>query len=368
MIRIALFVLILLGIYFTLYLTFNLINSKKDLSQLNIPYISEKLALVKPKVKEVVTIDKIFLEKGKREATPTGKNIRTLIATGDIIPARSVNFGAYQRDNFKWPFLNTSDFLKQADITFINLETPIIKDCPLTQVGMIFCGDSRHVEGLLLSGVDVASLANNHAGNQGIKGVEETVELLKNNNIQITGTLKQNLSVIDVRGLKFGFLGFDDIDSNQPGISMLDEEKIANEIREAKKQVDVVVVAFHWGIEYVSQPNDRQKNIAHLTIDSGADLVIGNHPHWIQPVEIYKEKLITYAHGNFVFDQMWSQKTKEGVVGKYTFDGKDLIDVEFFPVEIIDYGQPYFLKGEKEEKILNEMKDESIKLRDSYLP
>jgi poly-gamma-glutamate synthesis protein (capsule biosynthesis protein) len=103
--------------------------------------------------------------------------------------------------------------------------------------------------------------------------------------------------------------------------------------------------------------------LGRFTIDSGADLVIGNHPHWIQPVEIYKGKLITYAHGNFVFDQEWSLKTKQGVIGKYTFYGKELADVEFFPVQIENYGQPYFLEEENAKVILDSMKAESEKLR-----
>ena len=57
--------------------------------------------------------------------------------------------------------------------------------------------------------------------------------------------------------------------------------------------------------------------IAHLGIDSGADLIIGNHPHWVQAVEVYKGKYITYAHGNYIFDQMWSYETRVGVIGKY---------------------------------------------------
>jgi poly-gamma-glutamate synthesis protein (capsule biosynthesis protein) len=125
----------------------------------------------------------------------------------------------------------------------------------------------------------------------------------------------------------------------------------------------VVIVQYHWGTEYITPPEERQKSLGRLTIDSGADLVIGNHPHWIKPIEFYKGKLITYGHGNFVFDQEWSQKTKEGVVGKYTFDGRDLVDVEYMPVEIINYGQPYFLEGSKKKQILDEMFFESAKLR-----
>ncbi|EKD67007.1 MAG: hypothetical protein ACD_48C00640G0003, partial [uncultured bacterium] len=95
-----------------------------------------------------------------------------------------------------------------------------------------------------------------------------------------------------------------------------------------------------WGEEYTATPSARQKELAHFIIDSGADLILGNHPHWIQPPEVYSGKYIMYAHGNTIFDQMWSEETKIGVIGKYTFSGMRLVDVEFIPTYIQDYGQP----------------------------
>lgn len=305
-----------------------------------------------------LTLDQIF--SSDHEIKNISKDsLITIIATGDIIPARSVNFQINQRNNPKWPLEKTAEFISSADLTFSNLETPLLKNCPLTNEGMIFCGSDKNVEGLLTGGVDVVSLANNHAGNHGTVGVVETADLLNNRGIDVTGTEYNNLVVKEIKGVKFAFLGFNDISKPQAGISNADEEKIKAEIALAKKQA-VVVVIYHWGVEYRDQPDERQKYLGRLTIDAGADLVIGNHPHWIQPIEIYQGKLITYAHGNFIFDQEWSQATKEGVVGKYTFYGKDLIDVEYFPVKIVDYGQPYFLEGEDRQRILDEMEKQSL--------
>lgn len=304
-----------------------------------------------------ISLDSIFDSQHQLRKDLNSDEIITLIATGDVIPARSVNYQAVIRNNFKWPFEKTANFLKTGDITFINLETPLTRNCPLTQEGMIFCGSDKHIEGILLSGVDVVSLANNHSANHGKVGVDETIELLNKNGIKTMGVNEP--AIVGVKGIKFGFLGFNDIEKNSV-VASAEKEKIKRDIDDLKSKVDVVIVTFHWGAEYRAQPDQSQIDLGHFTIDSGADLVIGNHPHWIQPVEIYKGKLITYAHGNFVFDQEWSQKTKEGLVGKYTFFKNNLIDVEYFPVEIIDYGQPYFLEGERKQKILNEMKNESL--------
>ncbi len=307
------------------------------------------------------TVEQIFNSDHSWTATISAERKRVMIATGDIIPARVVNIQAAKFNNFKWPYEKTADVLRDADITFINLETPLIKDCPFANDGFKFCGSDKNIEGLTFSGIDVISLANNHAGNYGVNGVQETVNLLNKNNILVTGI--DGPAIKEVRGLKFAFLGYNDITKPQPGISNAEEEKIKIEIAEARKQADVVIVTFHWGVEYRNQPDDRQKYLGHLAIDAGADLVIGNHPHWIQPVEIYKDKLITYAHGNFVFDQEWSLKTKQGVVGKYTFYDNQLVDVEFLPIKIMNYGQPYFIENLIEkQKIISEMLEESNKL------
>ncbi len=86
----------------------------------------------------------------------------TLIATGDAIPARLVNIDATRRGDFLWPFRPTADHVKNADVTFVNLETPLLAGCPARSGGLVFCGDPRFVDGLTLIGADVANLANNH--------------------------------------------------------------------------------------------------------------------------------------------------------------------------------------------------------------
>ena len=321
-----------------------------------------------------LSLEHIFAKDHSWTATLSAERKRVIVATGDVIPARAVNYETIKRNDFTWPFQKTADVVKDADITFINLETPLLHACPVTQQGMIFCGDAKHVEGLLLAGVDIASLANNHAGNYQEKGVEETVQLLQDTGIAVVGTATINPTVIDIRGMKFAFLGYDDITTPQPGVANVDEETIKKDIANAKTQADYVIVTYHWGVEYRDQPDDRQIYLGHFTIDAGADLVIGNHPHWIQPVEMYKpslpspdgerkNKLITYAHGNYIFDQMWSEETKKGVICRYTFYDNQLVDVEYLPLYIENYGQPHFLEDEQKQKVLEDMKNASYKLQ-----
>jgi poly-gamma-glutamate synthesis protein (capsule biosynthesis protein) len=225
-----------------------------------------------------------------------------------------------------------------------------------------FCGDARTVNGLTYMGADVVNLANNHLSNYGAQGITATDQLLHQHGMQTSGL--GPVAVINVRGLKFGFVGF-----NGVGVA-IDRTALKAGIARARQLADVVVVQFHWGKEYERQPKadpgvptpDDPVNIAHLSIDWGADIVIGNHPHWYQGVEVYHGKLITYAHGNFVFDQMWSEQTREGVIGTYTFLGTRLVAAKWVAVRSYDYGQPVFMNAKDNAIALTTMEAASDQL------
>lgn len=310
-----------------------------------------------------ITLEEIFDSEDTWTATLSAETVHTIMVTGDTIPARTVNFQTIQAGDFLWPYREVAEYTSDADLTYIDLETPLLRDCLLSNEGFKFCGDARHMQGLSLLGADVANIANNHIGNYGLEGVLETQGHLKDAGILYAGT--SEIVYKDIEGTKFAFLGYNDIES-QAGVNDADIDLIVAQIEEAAKNADVVVVQYHWGVEYVTEPSTRQTELAHMAVDHGADLVIGNHPHWIQPVEIYQGKVITYAHGNFVFDQMWSQKTREGVVGRYTFYGDKLIDVTFRPLVIEDFGRARWADSVDAARILEEMKIASYELSDKY--
>jgi poly-gamma-glutamate synthesis protein (capsule biosynthesis protein) len=118
---------------------------------------------------------------------------------------------------------------------------------------------------------------------------------------------------------------------------------------------DVVIPYFHWGAEYVSVPNQRQRSLAYAAIDAGADLVLGAHPHWVQETERYQGVPIFYSLGNFVFDQMWSTETRQGVIATFAFAGSRVTDVQFTPVVIEDYNRPRIAAGADHEAVLRRM-------------
>jgi poly-gamma-glutamate synthesis protein (capsule biosynthesis protein) len=263
-------------------------------------------------------------------------------------------------NDFTWPFQKTADVLRQADLTFINLETPLVADCEPKLGGMVFCGDLRNTQGLVYAGVDMVNLANNHMGNYGVSGVEQTISALRAAGLSVTGA--ENPTYMTMKGMKLAFLGYNEVDT-QVGITRADTEVVTEQIQAARKEADLVIVQFHWGAEYQYQPTTNQRRLAHLAVENGADLVLGNHPHWWQPPEIYKNKYIMYSHGNFVFDQMWSEETREGLVGRYTFTGRELTNVEYLPVKIEDYGQPRWLEGAEKQTVLDRLEIEKQKLQ-----
>lgn len=256
--------------------------------------------------------------------------VATILVTGDVLLARSVNARMVKDRNFRWPWEEVAEELRMADLTYVNLETPLVEGCPVRHDGMIFCGDPRAVEGLQFAGVDVVNFANNHAGNWGQDGVDQTLQLMKVAGIEVAGFTHP--IIVEKKGIKFAFLGYNDVE-RQVGIANYEQERMRQEITQARQQADVVIVQFHSGPEYRRQPHARQIELSHLAVDFDADLVIGNHPHWWQPAEFYKDKLIVYSHGNFIFDQMWSPETREGMVGKYSFQDGKLVKVEFQLVE-----------------------------------
>jgi poly-gamma-glutamate synthesis protein (capsule biosynthesis protein) len=101
-----------------------------------------------------------------------------------------------------------------------------------------------------------------------------------------------------------------------------------------------VIPYFHWGIEYTKDPTAEQQRIARAAIDAGADMVLGNHPHWTQGIETYKGRLLIYSFGNFIFDQDWSRPTMEGMLLHLYWRGTTLAGIRFVPVIDVDRCQP----------------------------
>jgi len=265
--------------------------------------------------------------------------LRLMVVTGDLIPARETGHLIRVRGDWTYPLAATKDILQSGDVTFVNLESPLLPSCPDVVTGFTFCADARFAAAMQGAGVDVVNVANNHSTNEGQSGLDQTVSVVQSHGMQVSGFSR--IAVVDVKGLRFAFVGMNLVGSK------LDPAQLQSLVSRARSQADVVVVQFHWGREYETYPfsaagiaPDDPKVVGRLAVDDGADIVIGNHPHCVQGSEVYKGHLITYAHGNFIFDQNWSTGTQEGVIGKYWFEGTHLAAVQYVPVRINADVQP----------------------------
>ncbi len=294
--------------------------------------------------------DSTFSTINPQSQKPPEKKTFTLITTGDIGLGRYVNYMIQNQNNPNYPFLNISDYLNTSDLVVTNLESSLISNCPIITAGFKFCTDSKNVEGLVKANIKAANLANNHTTNYGLEGLNETKELLKTNGIIGFGT-NNEIEYIDLNGYKIGLIGFVELGNNWNGLTNATDENVVNLTAKAKQNSDIVITAFHWGSEYTHIPSDNQKYLAKLAIDSGSDIVLGNHAHWIQPIEIYKDKYIIYAQGNTIFDQDWSLKTREGVLYKFEYKGGKfkLIDEKYTIID--NNSQPRFADETESKRI-----------------
>lgn len=247
------------------------------------------------------------------------------------------------------PFRKVASLLADADIAFVNLESPFSDRGPYREAGLIFHAPPETIAGLELAGVDVVSTANNHSRDCGSYGVAYTARWLQSHGIAPIGSgesaTQTHAGVVLVRhGVRFGFLGytFDQKNGNwrdiDDRIADLDIDAMRTDIDVIKRHCDVVIVSMHNGVEYAREPSRSQIEFAHAAVDAGAALVIGHHPHVIQRSEKYKDGRIYYSLGNFVFDQYQRIATQHGEMAEVTFLGPSLSTARVIPVRITPTG------------------------------
>lgn len=261
----------------------------------------------------------------------------TILTTGDVMLGRSVNSIGYRRHDFGWSLAEVNSSLAPFDYVIANLETPITNPCPVTDDGMLFCADASSSIALAASNIDLVTLANNHIYNHGTEGYAQTRQLLTAAGEDFVGA--GELFTFERANTTFGVIAYDDVSFP------IELPEWHSMIASAAAQVDALLVAVHFGVEYRYQPTDRQIELAHAAIDAGARLVIGNHSHWLGTVERYGDGAIIYSHGNFVFDQEWSSETKAGLAAAWTLKDGRVQKVSIYPIHITNYGLSHWAAG-----------------------
>ncbi|MFT5532686.1 MAG: poly-gamma-glutamate capsule biosynthesis protein CapA/YwtB (metallophosphatase superfamily) [Burkholderiaceae bacterium] len=214
------------------------------------------------------------------------------------------------------PFAPFAAILKSADIRIGNLEC-VVATKGTAQPGKpyTFRAHPRSLP-ILKRHFDAVALANNHSGDFGPLAFAQMLDLLERQGLPYFGGGRDLAQahvplIIERKGLRIAFLAYNEFfprsfeaDTDKPGIAWSEDEQVVLDIRLARSQyrADLVIPVMHWGWEHELRASERQRQLARLMIDAGADAIVGGHPHVIQDVEQYRGKPIIYSLGNFVFD------------------------------------------------------------------
>ncbi len=264
-------------------------------------------------------------------------------------------------------FKGVNSIFSSDDYTLINLEGALTNETKKANKEFRYKGPPEYCEILKKGGIEGVTLANNHTLDYLREGFDQTVETLKKANIDYT--YLENYFIKEIKGVKFGFLGYKAWSNENNSNQLL--VKHVKEMQE--KGVDFIIANYHWGDMYSYTPNAQQKNMAHFAVDNGVDLVIGHHPHVLQGMESYKGKTIVYSLGNFCYGGKMNPKDKDTIIFQ------QLISFDFLKGEIIATNfriisasissrtdinnfQPVLISGEEEERITKKYEELSNKI------
>lgn len=286
----------------------------------------------------------------------------TMTAIGDTLCHNTQYWDAYNSStkqyDFSYVYDDIKDYTSSADITIGSLETTFAGEDRGYSNYPVFNSPDNLATGLKDIGVDVISLAGNHALDYGYSGICRTIDVLDNVGISHLGTYKSaedqdKILIKDVKGVKIAFINYTygtngiPVPSDKPYcLNLIDKDLISKQIKQAKEQnVDMIVACMHWGTEYKTSANDEQKELADFLFNSGVDIILGNHPHVLEPMEkktitlddgSTKDVFVVYALGNFTADQR-AEITRDSAILNLDItkdsDGKILINkVSYVPI------------------------------------
>lgn len=286
------------------------------------------------------------------------------LGTTDTQRASSGGFDAVVRENgYAWPFSELSRVFGADDLTLVNFEGTLTDSTDKVEKKFNFKGPADYAQMLTQGSVEAVNLANNHFIDYGEQGEADTMAAL--DAYGIAHCAEGRTAIYEAQGIKIGLIGNTFAYKN----GKCDISGDVKALREAGCQI--VVASFHWGSEYKDYTRD-QRNIGMAAIDAGADVVVGHHPHIIQPIERYKDTYILYSLGNLVFGGNMNPDDRDTFIAQFTFtvheDGTvDAPAMRLYPMRLtsLDKGtdyRPVFAEGEESERIMKKILNRSINM------
>lgn len=286
----------------------------------------------------------------------------TLTSLGDTLCHNTQYWDAYNSKtdeyDFSYVYEDIKNYTLSSDITIGSLETTFAgKEKGYSNYPTFNTPDSL-ATALKDIGVDVVSLAGNHALDYGYSGLCRTIDVFDNIGLSHLGTYKtsedqEKILMKDVKGVKIAFINYTYGTNGIPlpsgkdfCVNLIDKDFIKKQINQAKEQnVDMIVACMHWGTEYRTTANSEQKDLANFLFENGVDVILGNHPHVLEPMEkktitlqdgTTKDVFVVYALGNFTADQR-DEITRDSAILNLTItknsNGKISIDkVNYIPI------------------------------------
>jgi poly-gamma-glutamate capsule biosynthesis protein CapA/YwtB (metallophosphatase superfamily) len=287
----------------------------------------------------------------------------SLVIAGDIMLGGRAR-GRIKERGVDYPFSAVQPILSGVPIVLANLEGPLALKAQKQSRAFSYRAKPKVAKYLRRAGINVVTLANNHLTDCGREGVLETLEALAVAGVTPLGAAATEGEahepvILESGGFLVGLLGYYwnrrcAATAKLPGGAMGQFEELEVDIRSLRKQVDRLVVTFHWGRPYKLDPSPRARAKAHFAIDCGADAVVGHHPHIIQAFEVYRRCPIFYSIGNFAFGS--GNSKAEGLMLGFRFEYTKTV-VNVYPLYVknrdprVDY-QPKVMRGDAAERKL----------------
>ncbi len=308
---------------------------------------------------------------------------------GDIIAGRNVHLTQERYGDFTHAFWKVANHLATYDVTIANLECNLSDSLPQPEnpSSYSFVTSPALTDGIKMAGIDAVSLANNHTvwndEDWGVQGLLDTIDSLDAAEIPYFGAGRdldeaRRVWTIEAKGRRIAFLGVDGVTGNQdypeqnadvgvveaasaadgssPGTNPYAFDQVIADVEAAAADHDIVIPYLHMGAEYRWLVPEWVEEAAQGCIDAGATVVVTNHPHVIQGMGIYKNTPIVYSVGNFIFDQMFSVDTRQGLILELDFGGENgtqVIGLRTRGVEIEDFHQPRLMTGGEQAAIMD---------------
>ncbi len=298
----------------------------------------------------VIAFNLTIINETEAAVKPDSIRTHTIVGVGDIMLSGSAK-SLLSKNGYDYSFGDTelSKLIRNADLAFANLE------CPVTKKGkafkdkkFVFKADPASIKAVRRAGFDMLSLANNHIMDYGAIGLASTTDYCRKTGLVCSGAGidiagARRLALLERKDITYGLLSYSMTypsefwaTSEEAGTAFGERNAVIEDVINAKKEADVVIVSFHWGAELAEKPRGYQVEMAHAAIDYGADIVFGHHPHVPQPVEIYKGKPVFYSLGNYAFGS-YSRKTPISFAAMIILEKDRICSIRLYPVIVNNY-------------------------------